>query len=251
MDDTAIKWWVRCLRSSGAYADYVRAVDTGDADTQKRLSNEYPKIKDIYADFGDVGQITGPKSFKFWLSTRLHLFRALNVVRAINDLASYVPDGGKLLLEIELTDDMDKVCDEINAVIQGNYYARFHAHLHGVKTLSVHPTPKYMLHTGGEKINANILGAIRKAFYVAGLKQSLEAVSGRKITQTELVFASKLDIKKPFKWTLDPAEEAAINKDGTSQLYVNTDELTLIKRHLKAHKRYTHNVLHGRFPDHS
>lgn len=251
MDDVAIKWWIRCLKGSSVYSRYVEAVRTGDAEGQQKLSQEWPSLRDIYSDFGDVRLVKTLRAFRLWASTRSHLFRNRHVVKFIIDQAECKPRRDMLYMEIELTDDVDKLIAEVDTAIRDVYYLHYHSMMYGAKMLPEHPTPKYMLHTGGEKISANILGSIRKAFYVAELKQSLEAVSGRKITQTELILASKLDPKNPFKWTLDPAEEAAINKDGASQVYVNTDELTLIKRHLKAHTAYTHNVLHGRFPDHS
>jgi hypothetical protein len=254
MDSIAIKWWIRFLKSSNAYSLYHHAITNDDAALQRKLLKRFPRLHDLHQDFGDIFPLkllTDTKAFNAWIEPRRHFFTPCNVIRFVDDPATYVKADGKLLLEIEFTDDMGKVQNEMRQVILGYYYTKVHALLHGVNALPPHPTPKYRLHTDSDKLNTATLGAVRKAYYVANLQRKLQAETGKKITQSELVLAIKREVKNPLKFKLGATEENEVKKDGCSQRYLDTPELSLVKRHLKAYKAYTRNVLQGRFPDHT
>jgi hypothetical protein len=256
MNQTSIKWWVRFLRKSDVYCAYHRAVTTGNTTEQLQLVSRYPKVEELYEDFGDVISLpifSNRDAFQQWLQPRKHLFEAGTAIRTGDDITVFErpDDSSKVLVEIDFTDDPAKVRAELNAMVAMEYHLRFLGVVYGKKMLSEHPKAKYQLHTGGEKINAATVLALTKAFFVGSIQLHLQQEYGRKATQYELLLAAKVHKRNPFGWTLTSSEENQIDKLGLAQVFVDTNELTLIKRHLRAYKAYSHNLLQGRFPDHS
>lgn len=250
MNETAIKWWVRFLESSETYRAYIEAVKSQDTNSQKALLKDYPKISEIYADFGEfsiANGLAGTRSFREWLEPRRCLFVA-HSVQVVNDLGNYKPIEGRVLIEVQITDDIQKVKRDLAGVIDAICYSKFHAALHGVKMFLEHPKPRYVLEYGDSPIPENTMRAIKKAYYIGELKRRFETAKNRKIKQTELVYVIKSDPKNPFGWRFVGAERDMVKDAGTANAYVDTDELTTVKRQLKAYKSYVDSVLNGRFP---
>lgn len=80
MDEEWIWFWFRCLRLNKPYKEYCDLRRDGDASReQAKLEKQYPKIVEIYEDFGDIHTFkvlggTNYDNWLDWLDKHRHLF---------------------------------------------------------------------------------------------------------------------------------------------------------------------------------
>lgn len=181
------------------YANYHDAVHNSDAESQKKILRQYPAIGALHADFGELRE-TAPykngKALSAWYKLRKHLFEEASTVRVVVDPSTIKADFRCAVLEIQLTQDVQAVKDEVTKMMDLIYQTRFHALLHGA--MPKHPQPKYQLCSGEGVLSAATIRTVKKASYVDELKRDLEQALGVKISQTSLVYEIKKDIKNPF-----------------------------------------------------
>lgn len=244
-----IRWWLQFLASSADYRDYCNAVDAGDSEVQQKLLCQHPAIGLVYSDFGDM-RLTelyrSEKTFQDWYKSRRHLFEEPYTVREVVDPSTLKFDFTRALLEVQLTDDYEKVKEDVARAMDSIYLSRGHALIWG--GLPKRAMAKYELYRGDGTINAATVRAIKKAYYVKVIKDKLETVSGKKVSQTTIVYECKRDSQNPFDWTISAAEEKAVANEGAAQVYLDCSELTTVKRSLKQFNAYMKNALNGRFP---
>jgi hypothetical protein len=249
MEKEALRLWLLFLASSTDYQDYCTAVQSGDGDAQQKLLRQHPAIGLVYSDFGDMSETTpyhGGKLFADWYKQRKELFETPYGVREVLDPSTVKFEFTSALLQVQLTEDYEKVKEDVAAAMDRIYRSRFHALLWGA--MPKRARPKYELYRGDGTINAATVRAIKKNFYVGALKFVLEAETGKKVSQTTLVYECKKDKKNPFEWVLTADEENAVAKEGAAQVYMDCSELTTVKRCLKQFNACMKNALNGRFP---
>ena len=249
IEKEVIRLWLLFLASSADYRDYCTAIQINDGAALQKLTREHPAIGIVYSDFGDLSETRpydGGKSFTEWFKRRKELFEEPFGVREVVDPSTVKFDFTSALIHVQLTDDYVKVKEQVARAIDSIYASRGHALFWGAMPMAA--KPKYELYSGEGTINAATVRATRKSFYIGALKVALESETGKKVSHTSLVYECKRDPLNPFEWTLTADEEKAVAKEGAAQVYMNTSELTTVKRCLKQYNVCLKNALNGRFP---
>ena len=245
--------FIRYLQSSEDYWQYHQAVVANERIAQEKLLGKFPCLEDLHRDFGDifaVHPISSNKIYNDWISRNQELFQGKSTARIIRNLDGCESGADKVLIEVQITSDPVWVQHDVKRLLDAYYLTMIGPLLHGVGAAPPqHPYPKYYLFNGGLKIDPKTLGVLSKALYVGKMRQNQKGVSGRRLTNNDLVHAIKLDPKNPFKWTVSAVEQACIDEGRINLAFLNTTELTYVKRYLKAYQAYTRNLLQGRFPD--
>ncbi len=256
MTSTWLAKWLWYFRQNHDFRVYCHAKRVGDDQTCASLEAEFDLIAELYADWGDIHsrRKVEPKAldtFDGWhTGGGGHLFMHPSAVTRVHKLEGYELKEGHILLEVPLSEKYSDVMARIE------YYMQFFYKLNGVdgygKQLSEIrldiPEPKYQLYAPNGKISAATIGAMKKAEYVQRVSQ-YKRDDGKKFSNTDIVYAIKVDPDNPFGWSMTDDDRDAIKRGTFAKTLLGSSELSLVKRAKRDFDAYVRNTIYGRFPD--
>ncbi len=250
--------WLWFFRRNRDYWRYCKAKQLGRVDVCQQLEASFPRIAELYADWGDIhasNLVSDAEAQRKWWVTRARLFIDFHGPTWIEDPATYVHRPGHLLVEIPLLDTKAATMRAFDRYLGLQYMHRQRALTKSTKPavrLVMQPRsgPKYRLHPDGAKPNAATKRALAKAAYVDQLRRQ-RRVDGNQLSLTDTVLAIKQDPKNPFGWSMTEQDKRDMAKGVFKKGLYAGSEITLIKRARKDFDAYVRNTIHGRFPDNS
>jgi hypothetical protein len=253
MNTRWIRLWLICLGCNEQYLSYCTAKRNNDPSICSDLESNHPRIQDIYAEFGDIYEEATEFSnseVKAWLESRCHLFFNSANVSSIADPQVHVHRAGHILLDIELSEDVDVTLAAVKRMLSAAYLPEISYRLHTGKSglLPLKPIAKYQLH--GE-CNTATLGRVKKAVSAGLQKYQNSPTHGRALSITEAVLAIKKQRSNPFGWCMGKDDLDAEKRGTFGKHILNSSEVAMLKRHRKDFTALVHNAIHGRFPDFS
>jgi hypothetical protein len=249
------KWvsgWLYCLQHNVDYKAYCDAKTTQDDTLCKELEGKFPKIAELYDDWGQIHGMD-PSSlsadFNPWYGPRRHLFSNQSEVKWIPEPSSYTVQEGHLLLDVPLDAIKAETMDKLKRFIDDAYLNRTgraeeSTDLTERQAYQPLPGPKYPLY--GELMKSSI-GKLLKTIYVNDLV--IAWPSTEPLTNANIVRRAIKDTNNPFGWKMLQKEHDAIANGTFHKLPIDRNDLTAVKRHLVDFRSLVRNTIHGRFPD--
>jgi hypothetical protein len=258
LSERDLRLWLWFLQQNQDFEQYCLAKREKNIAECERIEKQFPKVAEIYDDWGDVHEtdiLASKKSFKAWLEPRAALFNSeLTAAQLIDDPASYRPRPGYLLVEIPLYEDSGKIHASLGWLLHWGYWARSMPIQNDEDSFTKEfrqtlPPQKYKLHHLPEGLNEQKFKILLKGACVGIYRKKM--LNGKPLSITATVLAIKQDPDNPFGWKLTKDERAAVKRGTFAKSILGGSEVTLVKRHKKEFDAYVRNTIHGRFPDNS
>lgn len=116
VQDGFTRAWFDCFRCNEDYEAYCDAIRTGDVKKQKHLEKEFPKIAELYEDWGDIHSV----EYGEWVKTKKHLFStSVEAIKIVGSLTE-VRDG-ELIVSIPAGMDKAAVVKLFEAFVEEGY----------------------------------------------------------------------------------------------------------------------------------
>ena len=246
--------WLYCFRQNADYKSYCIAKKMGEAVTCAQLETKYVRIADLYADWGDIKNIVfkgSSETFKLWREERRNLFLQSDMIRWIENPATYVHRAGYMLVEVPLFDKKKDTASNLEKYFNLVYKTRKRAVEESTKETvrliqGPLPQPKYTLHGDFNKATQ---GTVRKAIYAAMYRLVTKDVQA--LSQTDIVIAIMQDAKNPFKWAMTDSDNAAHARGTFKKSLFNGPKVKMLVKANHDFDALVRNTIHGRFPDFS
>lgn len=241
MTEEWVSFWYQALSQNLDYSAYCLARQDGDSEKCKGIEAQFPKVAEIYDDFGamdgwhDAG-LSGDL-WKGWFEPRRHLFLA--TPKEISEPQLYQHNDSNVLLDIPLQASLEATAESVR---------RFLVHFYQTHRIDPTPPPKYQLHQiaghvahGYEKVRQACLMSTKCYSYDLDTFESLSVEKG-------LVQFLRNEIEE-LGWTLDPASLKVLRDTG----HIDIDRFESFKVRLNRCRRefaaMARNTIRGRFPD--
>jgi hypothetical protein len=222
-----VRLWFMFLHDNLDYAAYCKARRENQPETHKKLEKQYPKISEVYGDFGSVYGI----DFNQWLSKHRHLFFVMSTPE-VKLVDSAKAETRSIVLEIPLSLQVSKATKQAAEIIR----AQFEAASEEARTGD---TPKYALAIKTPSVRTFV--STMRCYLAWRLKNVTS--DGNKLDQKEQV-AKVIEIAE--QWPDEIWDWSTERLDRKDAMY---DELRrTTNKHALNGKNISLNTLFGRFP---
>lgn len=248
---TWIRQWLLCLLNNEDYLAYCLRPREEEIIEENEGSRLNTSISNVFADFGDLYAelpTFSTNEVKAWIHSRRSLFFSSTKVVSIANPGLHEKKAGHILLDIELSEDIEITLKEVKRVLGIAYLPELSYRLHTGKQgmLPLKPLAKYALH--GD-CNMATLGRVRKAVSAGMYRHRDSPLRAKPLSITETVLAIKKDKRNAFGWTMSSDDLEAEKRGAFGSHILASSEVALLKRARKDFAALVRNVIHGRFPD--
>ncbi|MBV7539070.1 hypothetical protein KW842_25200 [Duganella sp. sic0402] len=243
IDDGASRWlwwWYRYFMENTDYEAYCVARREDDETMTLELEKRFPKIAELYDDWGDIHRgrpmQRNENQWKQWLYERRHLF--FIDVPAVQPLALPAVEvtANAFALQIPTSLAKEEVVQLFTKFIDDHY-----------ASIQTSPLPKYQLYAPEGRIDQTTFQAVKKSFYVQTVSEHHEQYPTSNAGTGLEVMALELSKELGFSWELEPHQQEALENGTLSML-----DLDSIKRQVGRYKSnfaaYVTNTIDGVFP---
>lgn len=238
-----IYWWHTLLRENSHYEDYCDARRADNDEARRAIENEFPKISEVFADFGDIysnelrlGGGPSSKGWQRWLTQRLNTFFP-HQAKIVSP--AYVPESSsRRTISIPAEGRRNEILALVEVLVK-SIYAESEAAIYPLEQ------PKYKIKK--DKISA-YLNFLEKASFVNDLlfdeeenrKLSVEPVRfDYSADEIELLIQDIPEVHDiGFTWT----------RNDEKGRYDPSDNRKQIKRMSEKYEDWIDRSVEGRFP---
>jgi hypothetical protein len=233
-------WWYRYFKENTDYEAYCVARYDDDCSMALDLEKRFPRIAELYSDWGDIHRIRpmhkNEMLWKMWLYERRHLFFV--DVPSIRPLALPITEieNGCIAIQIPSAATKDEVLQLFTKFIDSHYTELQTAH-----------EPKYQLYAPEGRIDQSTFQTVKKAFYVQTVSEHHEQFPTSNAGTALEVMALELKTQLGFSWELEDQQKIDLENGTLSMI-----DLDSVKRQIARYKSnfsaYVANTIEGVFP---
>lgn len=245
MTEEWVSFWYQCLDANLDYRKYCQFRDENNIEKCQALERTFPKVREIYEDFRDVGiwSSDGLKSKDWiaWIDNKRDLF---GIPGFVTRPSTFTPHEGYALLEVPLMGS----ALETTALV-----GKFLTHYYATTDVNAAPEPKYMLFETNGRVsltyqtvrNACLVGSLTARFDHSdpenieelSYKQAVTAFMRREIET--LGWGKRMDSDARKKLI----EEGKLSEDDFATLS------RMVNKSRQLFRALARNTIEGRFPD--
>ena len=241
MNEEWVSLWYQCLSQNMDYSAYCAARDARHTATCVDLESRFEKIADIYADFGtldgwpDAGMQS--EQWREWFEPRRHLF--ISTARVVDDVHSYKPRPGYILIELPISGDTKGIASELSALVEQQ---------RALGNAAAATPTKYSLREVNGKV-ANGIQQVRQACRSVARSYRYDLETFEELSHHQAVAAFVRHEIGNMGWTLDPVAREQLDTHGTLSEQRLESFKAMLNKCRRDFRAFAANTIRTSFPD--